>query len=93
MFAIGVVTDHNLIVDTVNMRSTFLVFARVVLHDKALLPFGNVSPVGFESDWEESVTTEHKLRRSGLHGGMDGRVDCFRNRGEVSGYCVLVIGP
>jgi hypothetical protein len=51
MFAIRLVPDHDLVIDTVGVRAPLGVLSVVVLHDKALFPFGNVVPVSFESDW------------------------------------------
>jgi hypothetical protein len=51
MFAIRLVPDHDLVIDTVGVRAPLGVLSFVVLHDKALFPFGNVVPVSFESDW------------------------------------------
>jgi hypothetical protein len=49
VFAIRIMANHHLITNIVDMRAT-LAFPFIVLHDQALLPVGNIVPVGF-SDW------------------------------------------
>ena len=56
MFKIGIVSNHDLITNGVHVFTSLSIFTLVVLHDKALLPFSNVIPVGFERDWKEGVT-------------------------------------
>jgi hypothetical protein len=63
MFAIRLVPDHDLVIDTVGVRAP-LGSSFVVLHDKALFPFGNVVPVSFAT--KESVTTKHQLQAAGV---------------------------
>ena len=90
VFTVRVMADHGLIANLVCVGSTFLVFPSIILLDKALLPFGNISPVGGKRDWQEGVTTKHELRRSGVHCGVNRRVDRFGNRREVSSDFLVV---
>ena len=58
MFSVWVNEDQDLIPYAVNVYFTFSIFACVVLHDEALLPIGNIIPVGLKADWEERVTSK-----------------------------------
>ena len=77
MFSVWVNEDQDLIPYAVNVYFvTFSIFACVVLHDEALLPIGDIIPVGLRADWEERVASKDQLHRRSLQGRMYSTVDC-----------------